>query len=206
MTKQEAVESIFQAWQERSEHPDGKFDGKKRWYPSDKEHCDCCDYIRSPSTAYPFSYMVHCRTKKHIQNLVEKHWGDQDYLRGLGAEEEIRIPERPKPQRKCADGIAYKKVAIGDDGRLRSVFNGSPWVLGKERRETAKSNHQGGLYVYANKSEALQAPFPKDSWGEHNPKAVVKCLVMGSYRVYGNKLAFSSVTPINVVEILEGSR
>jgi hypothetical protein len=203
MDKRQAIQSIFEARQERSLHPDGEFDSKSRWFPSDEERCDCCNYIRFPSAAFPYSYMVHCRTKKHIQKLVEKYWGNTTYLINLGARE-VPPPEPRRATRKCSDGVAYKKVAIGNDGRLHSVFNGSPWLLGIERKETAKSGHQGGLYVYASETEALEAPFPDNSWGINYPKAVVKCLVKGSYRVYtGDKLAFSSVTPINIIKTME---
>jgi len=55
--------------QNRTVHPDGKFDNASRWYPSDSERCGCCDAVRSPSRAWPYSYMIHCRTAKHIANL-----------------------------------------------------------------------------------------------------------------------------------------
>jgi hypothetical protein len=55
--------------QSRDEHPDGHFDNKKRWEPSSIEHCECCDSIRTPSKAWPFSLMVHCRTAQHIARL-----------------------------------------------------------------------------------------------------------------------------------------
>lgn len=54
--------------QDRTEHPDGKFDGP-RWYPSDTECQPCCSGIRSPSRAFPWSLMVHCRTIEHVAYL-----------------------------------------------------------------------------------------------------------------------------------------
>lgn len=69
MTTAEQIKEKFKARQARSEHPDGKFDSAGRWYPSDEERQSCCDFVRSPSRAYPYSLMVHCRSKKHIANL-----------------------------------------------------------------------------------------------------------------------------------------
>lgn len=60
----------FIARQERTAHPEGKFDNGGRWYPNEEtEKCECCNYIRRPSRAFPFSMMVHCRTAEHIANL-----------------------------------------------------------------------------------------------------------------------------------------
>lgn len=55
--------------QARTTHPAGKFDKGGRWYPSEDEYCDCCRSIRTPSRAWPYSLMVHCRTMEHIAHL-----------------------------------------------------------------------------------------------------------------------------------------
>lgn len=68
-------EQVLKAAQEylnrrdRISHPSGSFDKASRWYPSESDRCDCCDAIRSPSRAFPYSYMVHCRTAQHVANL-----------------------------------------------------------------------------------------------------------------------------------------
>ena len=54
----------YKKLQDRAKHPDGTFDKQGRWYPD--EQSDCCKAIRSPSRAYPYSYMVHCRTANHL--------------------------------------------------------------------------------------------------------------------------------------------
>lgn len=64
-----AAVACFHARQTRQQHPDGKFDGAGRWYPSASEEQECCSRIRSPSRAYPYSYMVHCRTADHIAHI-----------------------------------------------------------------------------------------------------------------------------------------
>ncbi len=65
--EQAALEFVLR--QDRKHHPDGKFDNGGRWYPSETERCECCDHIRYPSRAYPYSLMVHCRTAKHVASL-----------------------------------------------------------------------------------------------------------------------------------------
>jgi hypothetical protein len=54
----------------RAENPDGNFDNANRWYPSEAEKQPCCNSVRGPSRAHPFSYMVHCRTAKHVSALT----------------------------------------------------------------------------------------------------------------------------------------
>jgi hypothetical protein len=65
-----AVVEKFERRQDRLENPDGAFDKKGRWYPSKDERQECCSSIRYPSRAWPYSYMVHCRTLQHIQHLL----------------------------------------------------------------------------------------------------------------------------------------
>lgn len=71
-----AIECIDR--QNRKTHPSGKTDNGGRWYPSEDEHCKCCDNVRSPSRAFPWSYMTHCRSIRHISNL---HNVDEKALR-----------------------------------------------------------------------------------------------------------------------------
>lgn len=44
----------------------GHFDKQGRWYPDDNEYTPCCHVIRSPSVAYPYSLLSHCRSLAHI--------------------------------------------------------------------------------------------------------------------------------------------
>ena len=73
----------YLARQERRRHPDGTFDKKSRWYPSGKEKQECCENIRGPSTAYPYSSMVHCRTVEHVANLYGLPAADLRRLVGI---------------------------------------------------------------------------------------------------------------------------
>lgn len=65
-----AAAIVFTLRESRRSHPHGEFDKGGRWYPDeDAEMADCCYGIRSPSRAYPYSFMVHCRTIKHVASL-----------------------------------------------------------------------------------------------------------------------------------------
>ena len=67
--KLECAIEEYKARQKRSRHPDGRFDGGGRWYPSQSEEQECCLHIRQPSRAYPYSLLTHCRTIQHIAEL-----------------------------------------------------------------------------------------------------------------------------------------
>lgn len=58
----------FIARRDRAEHPDGRFDNAKRWYPTSTEECSCCS-VYPPSRAYPFGLLIHCRTARHCAEL-----------------------------------------------------------------------------------------------------------------------------------------
>jgi hypothetical protein len=62
---------IYLDRQARRSHPAGRSvrSTSQAWYPTAEEHCACCDSIRTPSRAYPWSLMTHCRTAEHIAHL-----------------------------------------------------------------------------------------------------------------------------------------
>jgi len=73
---QPRVEAAFAAqarWarrQARTEHPDGKFDGARRWVPSAGENIDgFTSQVRTPSRAWPMSYMLAARSLGHCEAL-----------------------------------------------------------------------------------------------------------------------------------------
>lgn len=70
-TMKAATLKAYQPRRDRTVNPEGKFDGAGRWYPSDREDGgDIAGCIRGPSRAFPYSYMLACRTKKHAACLV----------------------------------------------------------------------------------------------------------------------------------------
>ncbi len=56
---------------ERNENPNGYFDDGGGWYPNLEERCDCYFGKITPSKAYPYSLLIHCRTAIHISQLFE---------------------------------------------------------------------------------------------------------------------------------------
>ena len=56
--------------QARVSYPKG-FVKHTKWYPQEVEERPCCLNIRQPSHSYPWSLMTHCRSLKHVCNLLE---------------------------------------------------------------------------------------------------------------------------------------
>lgn len=72
MFSKHEIQKVYEARKARLLHPDGHFDNGGRWYPSDRENSDGFTAgIRSPSRAWPYSYMVAARTRKHVKALAE---------------------------------------------------------------------------------------------------------------------------------------
>jgi hypothetical protein len=97
-TTKSLVAAVYAARKDRSVHPEGEFDKHGRWYPSAREDADGDgSSTRSPSAAWPYSYMLHCRTRKHCAVLVERA------LQGLD------VP--PDVARICASNVAVQIAA-----------------------------------------------------------------------------------------------
>ncbi len=72
MFSQSDIQTVYEARKNRMVHPAGKFDNGGRWYPSDDENADnFTARLRSPSRAWPYSYMTGARTRKHVAALAE---------------------------------------------------------------------------------------------------------------------------------------
>ena len=68
--------ALFASRKARETHPEGRSDGK-RWYMAEHERCECCGDIRTPSAAFPWSQMVHARTRKHCLALFSENKREQ---------------------------------------------------------------------------------------------------------------------------------
>lgn len=66
------ITELYEALRDRVINPDGTFDNGGRWYPSAAEDCGVSSTVRSPSKAWPFSYMTACRTLKHVKALADQ--------------------------------------------------------------------------------------------------------------------------------------
>jgi hypothetical protein len=69
---------VFRSRQDRSVNPEGEFDKQGRWYPSEREDAGGDgSSVRGPSRAFPYSYMLRCRTRQHCDALVRRSaWTD----------------------------------------------------------------------------------------------------------------------------------
>jgi len=68
-----AIENVYTRRQARLTHPEGHFDKARRFEPSaDEDGGDITHRIRTPSRAWPWSYMTACRAKKHCAVLVAR--------------------------------------------------------------------------------------------------------------------------------------
>lgn len=176
------------ARRDRTEHPRGKFDRAGRWYPDETEERDCCRMVRSPSRAHPYSYMTHCRSLTHVAAL---YGVDATELRTLA-----KVKAGPA-QREGGDHY-FKAVAIADDGRMLSIFDGSTeYRFGQTLTERPRQNHGGGYYVYPNAQSAARAEVPAESALRNAKRLVIRVRAEGNYCRYDNgKLAFARVTPL----------
>lgn len=190
-TTLEQAARIFIARRDRTAHPTGKFDNADRWYPSEAETCDCCSAVRSPSRAHPFSYMVHCRTMKHVANLYGVSVADlRNEVRRLDPESAPATPTREGGDRY------YKAVKRTADGRLVSIYDGrTEYRIGEEMQEAARQDHGGGFYAYATQREAES--FARNAGVDD--AVILRVEGSGQYCRYQSKLAFSRMVPIEIV-------
>ena len=91
----------------RKEHPAGDTDRKSRWYPTQSEHQDCCSFIRRPSTRYPWSLMLHCRTVTHIANLYG--------VTEAELHQALKPPKADRPRRHLREPTAWAKLMENED-------------------------------------------------------------------------------------------
>lgn len=108
------------------------------------------------------------------------------------------------PANKIRTG--YKMVERTDSGDLVSVWDGSPWPIGKTRTEAATEDHRGGFYYYSEIEEAIAAAGANDTFGDarqHRRLVVVEVEASGRhFRHQGEvavKLCASRIRPVREV-------
>lgn len=113
---------------------------------------------------------------------------------------------RSQPARREGGDTYYKAVAVADDGRLLSLFDGeTEYRIGETLRERAGQGHTGGYYAYPTIEAARDAAVPDSSVLRDAPRAILRVRTEGSYCRYDNgKLAFSALTPLEVIERIAG--
>lgn len=67
------AKAVFEGRKSRAVNPEGEFDKQGRWYPGVREDAaGSGSRTRYPSRAWPYSYMLRCRTREHSTILVER--------------------------------------------------------------------------------------------------------------------------------------
>lgn len=96
----------------------------------------------------------------------------------------------------------YKAVRRAEDGTLVSVWDGSPWEIGKTRIEAASDDHNSGLYYYQDINAMLRAAKTNNIFGEsiqHNRLVILEVEASGVHIQYGSKLAATRITPVREI-------
>lgn len=93
----------------------------------------------------------------------------------------------------------YKIVAVADD--FISVFDNSPWSIGKARREASTENHAGGFYVFPTVEAALIAWNDRkafaEEWMTADKYSLLECECSGRRYLHDNKkICVTQVKPI----------
>lgn len=186
--------------QNRKSHPNGKFDSKSRWYPSEAEQQVCCSTIRQPSRTFPNSLNKHCRSLIHISNLFNVD--EKQMRKELNKEKDFSVAKYTR----------YKKVAKISD-KLYSIYDKDvEYILGKTLREKVPHltymeregydslPHDGGFYIYNTIDEAKKAVFPKTSDNIDEEKVLIKCEVWGRHIKYSSgKEVWTYCKPLEVI-------
>jgi hypothetical protein len=96
----------------------------------------------------------------------------------------------------------YKVVAVRD-GRYLSLYDGvTEYKLGERLEQAAKSNHQGGFYVFENPCDCGEGniPLPGEAILRRWPhRAILKVEYGGNLVRYKHKVAASWIRPLYVV-------
>jgi hypothetical protein len=77
----------------------------------------------------------------------------------------------------------YKALTLDESGNPVSVWDGSPWPLGKTRTEKATDDHTGGFYYYRTLDEVLASAHQNDIFGaarEHRNLVIARVEVSGA--------------------------
>lgn len=97
----------------------------------------------------------------------------------------------------------YKALTTDENGELISVWDESPWPLGKKRIEAATHDHSGGFYYYRDLAEVLAAATSQEIFGDarvHRDLLIVRVEVSG--REYVGSTGKRCATHMKPVEII----
>lgn len=96
----------------------------------------------------------------------------------------------------------YKALTTDEAGELISVWDASPWPLGKVRIEAATADHSGGFYYYASLDQVLAAANSNQIFGDardHRNLVIARVEVAGREYRHGDKRCATRIKPIEIV-------
>lgn len=123
------------------------------------------------------------------------HFGD--IISVARGEKTIKLIVEKAPPRH-----GFKAVRVDENGNFVSVWDGSPWEIGKTRIEKARHDHNGGLYYYSDLQSMIEAAKTNSIFAEHmqhNRLAVLEVEASGNHISYGAKLAATRITPLRQI-------
>lgn len=123
------------------------------------------------------------------------HFGD--IIKVARGEKTIKLIVDQAPPR-----FGYKAVKVDNNGHYVSVWDGSPWEIGKTRIEKARADHNGGLYYYTDIQSLIAAAQTNSIFAEHmqhNRLAILEVEASGNHIQYGAKLAATRIKPLRQI-------
>lgn len=104
------AKELFRSRQTRKTIPEGKFDPVTGfWYPTDREDQGATKEVEPPSAAWPHSFLIHCRSKRHCTTLIERALAGKDV-----SPDAMEVVTRPQ-------GKSYNLDRIPDDDAIRRL-------------------------------------------------------------------------------------
>ena len=170
-------------------------DRKNAHYPESKTVSYTSHLIRTdaPGTVEMYKSneynILPAATEKKIEHSLRGNWRQAVIDELLPGEKYVMPPS-----------VGYKAVAVVN-GEYQSIFDGSPYEIGKRRNGTAKPDHEGGYYFYRDFDAAKRADVPSSSVNYNAPRVILKCEVGGKIVSYDSgKRACSWIQPVEVVD------
>jgi len=135
------VDAIYGPRRAREVNPEGHFSGP-RWYPSDREDAGGSGTsTRSPSRAWPYSYMLRCRSRQHAAVLLERALAGRDVppdVAAVYASAERCIADALPSDRAVGDGVVTRaEIAAA----ILAVLEGRIELPSAHRKPDAEVNH-----------------------------------------------------------------
>ena len=125
----------YEARRQGLERPAGTSDRARRWYPAPEERRACCDRVRPPSRAWPWSLWKHCRSLEHVARLVGAD--PAACRRVLAKAQAAKRPARTAPTDLClvcgawwdCEHVTPERGRTVRDGPEGHVYAGDPRVM-----------------------------------------------------------------------------